>query len=470
MSTKSSKKAVKEIQQHAPLQRDYETDALGDGKLKTGSVTRKRRRRDGDEDYLSDEADEKFVDAALSRKILQIAREQQDEEEQEGKAGRKGRDISKRFQFREDFPEDQDNQDDQYEDIEDDDEDDEADYADLETFQLEELADIGAEADGEAALFQKFLPPSSGGGGGLFGFNQPVTLADKIMEKLAEKEFYDKQAKLEKPERPEFPPKVIEVYEKVGLLLSRYRSGKLPRAFKIIPGLKNWEDILFLTDPSSWSPNACYEATKLLVSSLQSKQSQLFMSDILLDRVRDDIRENKALNYHLYRSLKKSLYKPAAFFKGFLFPLCESGSCTLREAVIVGSVLSKISIPALHSSAALLRLAEMDTYSGANSLFMRVLIDKKYALPYKVIDGVVLHFLQYRNHLRSSGGGELPILWHRAFLAFAQRYKNDITDEQREALLDVVRACGHVKIGPEVRRELREGVERGTTIAGPDDL
>jgi essential nuclear protein 1 len=44
---------------------------------------------------------------------------------------------------------------------------------------------------------------------------------------------------------------------------------------------------------------------------------------ILLDKVRDDIAENKKLNYHLYMALKKSLYKPGAFFKGILFPLCQ---------------------------------------------------------------------------------------------------------------------------------------------------
>lgn len=46
-----------------------------------------------------------------------------------------------------------------------------------------------------------------------------------------------------------------------------------------------------------------------------------FNSIVLLDRVRDDIDEHKKLNVHLYNALKKSLYKPAAFFKGFLFPL-----------------------------------------------------------------------------------------------------------------------------------------------------
>jgi essential nuclear protein 1 len=57
--------------------------------------------------------------------------------------------------------------------------------------------------------------------------------------------------------------------------------------------------------------------------------------------------------------------------------------CSLKEAAIIASVLSKKKLPMLHSSAALMRLAEMD-YSGPNSLFIRVLVDKKYALPYKV--------------------------------------------------------------------------------------
>ena len=39
--------------------------------------------------------------------------------------------------------------------------------------------------------------------------------------------------------------------------------------------------------------------------------------------MRDDIHEHKKLNVHLYNCLKKALYKPAAFFKGFLFPLVQ---------------------------------------------------------------------------------------------------------------------------------------------------
>lgn len=55
------------------------------------------------------------------------------------------------------------------------------------------------------------------------------------------------------------------------------------------------------------------------------------------------------------------------------------------------------------------------------------------------------------------------MLWHQSFLSFAQRYKNDISEEQRDVLLDVVLEKGHREIGPEIRRELLEG--RGREVA-----
>ena len=71
------------------------------------------------------------------------------------------------------------------------------------------------------------------------------------------------------------------------------------------------------------------------------------------------------------------------YFQGLLLPLCSTGSCTLREAVIFSSVLKRTSLPVLHSAAALLRVAQMP-YCGTTSFFIRVLLDKKYALPCKV--------------------------------------------------------------------------------------
>jgi len=164
--------------------------------------------------------------------------------------------------------------------------------------------------------------------------------------------------------------------------------------------------------------------------------------------VRDDIAEFKRLNYHLYMALKKAMFKPAAFFKGILLPLCESRTCTLREAVIISSVIQKVSIPVLHSAACMLKIAEMD-YNGANSIFLRVLLDKKYALPFRVLDALVAHFVRFQSDRR-----ELPVLWHQALLVFIQRYKQDISMEQKDALLELIRKQNHHKISVEIRREL----------------
>jgi essential nuclear protein 1 len=36
-------------------------------------------------------------------------------------------------------------------------------------------------------------------------------------------------------------------------------------------------------------------------------------------------------------------------------------------------------------------------YTGGNSIFLRIFFDKKYALPYRVVDAAVFHFLRYIN-------------------------------------------------------------------------
>lgn len=42
-------------------------------------------------------------------------------------------------------------------------------------------------------------------------------------------------------------PRVEAMYEGVRDVLKKYRSGKLPKAFKLIPRLANWEQILYVT-------------------------------------------------------------------------------------------------------------------------------------------------------------------------------------------------------------------------------
>ncbi|KAI6105394.1 Bystin-domain-containing protein [Pisolithus sp. B1] len=220
--------------------------------------------------------------------------------------------------------------------------------------------------------------------------------------------------------------------------------------------------ILALTKPEDWSPHACRAATRIFVSTMKPPQAQLFLSVVLLDAIREDIQSNKKLNVQYYEALKRALYKPGAFFKGIVFPMLENG-CTLKEAAVVASVVAKKKVPVLHSAAALLRIAQMD-YAGPNSLFIRVLVDKKYQLPYKVVDALVFHFIRLSNTYKARSRGDsdkLPVLWHQSLLAFCQRYSPDLTPDQKDALLDVVRVNPHAQISPEVRRELVNSVARG---------
>mmetsp|Transcript_7788 Transcript_7788/g.13115 ORF Transcript_7788/g.13115 Transcript_7788/m.13115 type:complete len:426 (-) Transcript_7788:47-1324(-) len=302
------------------------------------------------------------------------------------------------------------------------------------------------EADEEAlSMFMKNEP------------KQRKTIADIIMEKMREQELQGNRPQSTEPAAPKLHPKVIQVYRGVGKVLHYYSAGKVPKAFKIIPSLNNWEEVVYLTDPDGWSMPTYYVATRLFASNLNEKMAQRFYNIILLPKVMDDIAENKRLNYHLYRALKKAVYKPAAFYKGIILPLCEQG-CSIHEASIIASVIKKVSVPVLQSSAALYKMAQME-YNGTVNIFMNVLLTKKYALPYRVIDKLVEHYCAFSQERR-----RLPVIWHQGVLTFSQRYKEDLTKEQKDAIKSLIKVHSHPQISSEVRRELDNSCSRGEVL------
>ncbi|KFO36154.1 Bystin [Fukomys damarensis] len=382
-------------EKHAPL-----AEQILAGDAVRAGVREKRRGRGTEEE-------EEYVGPRLSRRILQQARRQQ--EELEAEHGRPG------------APQDgSDSEDEEWPTLE----------KAAKMTGLSHHTEVAVDPEDEHAIemFMNKNPPAR------------RTLADIIMEKLTEKqtEVETVMSEVSGFPVPQLDPRVLEVYRGVREVLSKYRSGKLPKAFKIIPALSNWEQILYVTEPESWTAAAMYQATRIFASNLKERMAQRFYNLVLLPRVRDDIAEYKRLNFHLYMALKKALFKPGAWFKGILIPLCESGTCTLREAIIVGSIITKCSIPVLHSS-----------------VFLRLLLDKKYALPYRVLDALVFHFLGFRTEKR-----ELPVLWHQCLLTLAQRYKADLASDQKEALMELLRLQPHPQLSPEIRRELQSAVPR----------
>ncbi|XP_021201392.3 bystin [Helicoverpa armigera] len=382
--------------------------------VRSKNRTKERNRHDDDEE---------FVNADLSKKILKAARRQQAElgDAEEGPSPAKHVTLPATFK-------DADSDDDTG-----------SDKDDLEPDTYYDNVEINEEDEEALRMFMSSKP------------ERTRTLADIIKEKITDKhtELQTQFSDVETLKLQNIDPRIKTMYEGVRDVLQKYRSGKLPKAFKMVPHLQNWEQILYITEPTTWSAAAMYQATRIFASNLKEKMAQRFYNLVLLPRVRDDLAEYKRLNFHLYQALRKALFKPGAFMKGILLPLLESGDCTLREAIIVGSVLARNSVPVLHSSAAMLKIAEMD-YTGANSIFLRILFDKKYALPYRVVDSVVFHFIRFQGDHRN-----LPVLWHQSLLTFVQRYKADISTEQRDALLELLRKQSHPTITPEIRRELQ---------------
>lgn len=115
--------------------------------------------------------------------------------------------------------------------------------------------------------------------------------------------------------------------------------------------------------------------------------------------------------------------------------------------------MARVSIPILHSAAGLKGLCDLAAQQASNgenaaatNVFIKVLLDKGLALPYQVIDALVFFFLRFRSvdpaAVKEAEAMErpseakmmrqLPVLWHQCLLSFAQRYRNDINEDQRE--------------------------------------
>ena len=258
-------------------------------------------------------------------------------------------------------------------------------------------------------------------------------------------------------------PELVQIYTQIGVVMSKFRSTKFPKAFKYIPQLKNWEEALFLTNPDKWTAASVMMATKDFAHAMPEPMAQRYYNLVLLPRVRDEIACFKKLNFHIYEAIMKSVFKPMAFFRGFLLPLAASGNCTLKEATIICSVLREKSIPDKHAWAGMLKIAEMP-YNGSNSLFLRTFIEKKYNMPYQVLDALVFHFLKMKDEER-----RLPVLWHQCFLSFVRHYAKDISEDMRKALVGLCIKQNHGQISGEIKELLLKTLPRDIEIGGVDD-
>lgn len=229
-----------------------------------------------------------------------------------------------------------------------------------------------------------------------------------------------------------------DVLQHTGALLSKYKSGALPKILKNIPASPSWEPIVEVMNPLAWTPHAIQVVTKLFISQLPEDQAYLYDKNVLLEQVKESLRHNKKLPVHIFDALGKATYKPRAFYKGIVFPLANTDAHVIVVKA-VASILKKSSIPVQISAPALLRLLEIP-YNGAASAFIGSLIEKGYALPVTVIEELVRYYERTANEYKSQ---QLPLVFHAGLLAFVRKYNAAMTGEQQLRLISAVKASPH---------------------------
>lgn len=101
-------------------------------------------------------------------------------------------------------------------------------------------------------------------------------------------------------------------------------------------------------------------------------------------------------------------------------------------------------------------------YSGPNMIFLKALLEKRYALPSKALQYLMEYFLRFQDDPRS-----LPVIWHQTLLVFAQIYASkrsfllynfqsyfntveNLDEMQKEALKLLVKKKTHHLISKEI--------------------
>ncbi|CAD5224299.1 unnamed protein product [Bursaphelenchus xylophilus] len=231
---------------------------------------------------------------------------------------------------------------------------------------------------------------------------------------------------------------VVKMYQEIGQYMHYYRSGKIPKAFKSIPALKNWEQILEITQPDKYTAAAMLHATRLFAAVASPKACERFYRYYLLPRVLDDIMEYRKLNVHLYTAVKKSIYKPTSFVKGLLLPICEPDMVSMNVAHVVKAVIQSTSLPVFHAATAIIKLAQQRPTSSPVSYILTGFIQKRYTLPSLCIDSLLDYFCSYEDK-----DERMPLSLHSAIHEFVKTYKLELDTQQKQRLLNALNEYGN---------------------------
>ena len=183
------------------------------------------------------------------------------------------------------------------------------------------------------------------------------------------------------------------------------------------------------------------QAVNIFASNFDPVRAEEFYRSWLSPAVKRDLANSKKLNVHLYEALKKALYKTNAWFKGIMFEFC-SETTMLREMKVIESLVSKMSIPVITASVAMLKLMEMPPTTPVVH-YLAAFLNKHYTLPKRVLTGITEYLLTF-----TLQEGELSVAWQTLFLTLVKQYGQSLDEMAKGALQELARIKPHKLITP----------------------
>jgi len=224
-------------------------------------------------------------------------------------------------------------------------------------------------------------------------------------------------------------PKLLKILERTSLFLKVYKSGKIPKIIKLLPSLKNFEEILWLTRPDIWSDQAIFSITRSILPKLDKVQMSRFFSLVLTPRFQETIFNSSQYSIHIQKTIKISIRFSTVFLSSVFLPLCESKSCSVKEGAVLATIISKYHFNPSLLFSVLLRMLK-PPITSIKCMIMRAILCKNYVVPHRILDSLVDFFVLNRNKIFSSQ-------FKTFFIVFFRNYAIYLSNEDKKKVINI---------------------------------
>lgn len=230
-------------------------------------------------------------------------------------------------------------------------------------------------------------------------------------------------------------PQVQAMYVQLGKILHTFRGGKLPKAIKMLATekkIKNWLELLFLTNPYEWSLDALLAITHIFQHFGSVKRNTIYNEKVMLEYVLELVESDKKISKNIFEVFLIAGRTPQSFLVGFLIPLARESSCSRKTAKFICELMDHVKLSNTYANVFVEKLMKFDK-TNTVTLFISKIISRSFALTISSIDAIYSYFLSFQGE-----EDKMNLLWNKTLLEFVQKYGKNLLVEQREGIIELI--------------------------------